>query len=557
MPDHFMLLRDFFYPRRGLLALSLALDLLANLVTVALPVLVSQAIAVLLGFNSLRGQWLFDANTPIGFQFILVLAVSTLLLKAGLDFMRKRLHSQIGEDWISWLRNRIFRHQLRINLSQYEDRGIGRHLLRFSGDLSSVQHLITRGALQFIADLSLLIIGIAVIFWLDQMLGLLTGSALLLISAGVALMNHWAGKTEIQRRNKKSEILAFVNLRLLNMASVKALNREAGEIQQFERKSEQIRRSGVQFGNWKALADTFIAFGIYATLLLVLWVTYLQQQSDPDFSPENTFAITLLLLSLRTIFGRIFQIGLVWKKGNISLRKIASLLALPIEPGQNLPEKKEPQKGSLIFTEVTHHLLDRKVLDKLTFTLAPGSIGVLHGDSGSGKTVVTKLICGLYQLQSGEITLGENQIMDLHIKDLRRSIAVVSAATPLYGSTVLDAIANSRKPENRDKAKAALIHWQQLFPALEGIRPDMRLLETLPQLTLGQQRLLQHLRAQLAQKPFWIFDEPFLGLEAASIEPLMRQIQASKARKGILILSAQPRTFMEQMLHPEWVKSLA
>jgi len=557
MPDHFRLLHDFFYPRRGFLALSLALDLLANVVTVALPVLVSQAIAVLLGFNSMRGQWLFDSGTPISFQLIIGLAASALLLKAGLDFTRKRLHSQIGEDWISWLRSRIFRHQLRINLSQYEDRGIGRHLLRFSGDLSSVQHFVTRGALQFVADLSLLIIGIAVIIWLDRMLGLLTGSALLLISAGVALMNHWAGKTEIKRRNKKSEMLAFVNLRLLNMASVKALNREAGEVQQFERKSEQIRQSGVQFGNWKALADTFIAFGIYATLLLVLWITYLQQQSDPAFSPENTFAITLLLLSLRTILGRIFQIGLIWKKGNISLQKIASLLALPTEPGLNLPEKKEPQKGALIFSEVTHYVLDRKVLDKLTFTLEPGSIGVLQGDSGSGKTVVAKLICGLYQLQSGEITLGKSRISELHIKDQRRSIAVVSAATPLYGDTVLDAIANSRKPENRDKAKAALIHWQQLFPNLRGIKPDMRLRETLPQLTLAQQRLLQHLRAQLAQKPFWILDEPFLGLEEASIKSLIHQIQVSRSQKGILILTAQPRTFLEEMLHPDWLKSLA
>ncbi|MFM9946571.1 MAG: ABC transporter transmembrane domain-containing protein [Saprospiraceae bacterium] len=556
MSEHVILLRRFFYPRRGLLFLSMTFDLLANLTTIALPVLVSQAFAILLGFNSMRWKWLFNADKANGFQAILLITAGVLLLKTGLEFVRKRLHGRIGEDWSWWLRNQIFQHHLQLSLQHYEDRGIGRYLLRFSGDLSSAQNLVTKGILQFAADLSLLITGVVVVFLLDFMIGGIVAGALLILLTLIAGVNHLAGSAEVSRRNNKSELLAFVNLRLLNIASVKILNRETGEISQFERKSENIRQAGIRYARWKALADALIAFGVYAILLLVLWVTYVQQQYNPGVLSENTFAIMLLLLSLRGVFARAFQVGLLWRKGLISLKKITNLLALPLEPGRTLPEKMEYPNGALVFRDVSYYSSNHKILEHLSFTLAPGSIGLLHDATGAGRTVVTKLITGLYQPQSGDISLGNQRFSNLHIKDLRRSIAVVSGTAPLYGKTVLDAIANSRKPENREKAKVALTKWQLLFPILSGIMPHTRLRERSPQLTNVQEILLQFLRAKLTKKPFLVLDEPFQGLDETSRTTLLEQIQTDKDRKGILFLGASRTDFTNEKLSLDWVKSL-
>ncbi|NUO03448.1 MAG: ABC transporter ATP-binding protein, partial [Saprospiraceae bacterium] len=159
-------------------------------------------------------------------------------------------------------------------------------------------------------------------------------------------------------------------------------------------------------------------------------------------------------------------------------------------------------------------------------------------------------------LQTGDIRLGDQHITDIHSKDLRRSIAVVSGAAPLYGKTVLDAIANSRKPENREKAKLALAQWQLLFPILKGIMPHTRLREGTPQLTSAQATLLQNLRAHLTKKPFLILDEPFQGLDETSQMKLLKLMQSGKPKKGILFLSALPPAFLLEKLPVDWVKKL-
>ncbi|NUO02924.1 MAG: ABC transporter ATP-binding protein, partial [Saprospiraceae bacterium] len=395
MPEHLMLLRQFFYPRRSLLFMSLTLDLLASISTIALPVMASQAFAILLGFNSMRWRWMSDAAAAKDFSVILIATASVLLAKTSLEYLRMRLHGRIGEDWSFWLRNRIFQHQLTIDLQYYEDKGIGRYLLRYSGDLGSAQQFVTRGILQFAADLTLLILGIVVIFLLNPYLGGVVGMSLLVWLFVVSGINHMAGKSETVKQNNKSELLAFVNLRLLNMASVKFLNRETGEIRQFERKSEHIRQSGLQYAHWKALAASINTFGVYAIFLLVLWVISVQQHTNPEILSANTFAVMMLLLSLRSLFGRAFQVGLIWKKGGISLKKIAGLLSLPAEPGRTPVEKMTVPVGPLVFREVSHCMAGQQIFNNLSFTLLPGSTGLLHGTTGTGKTVLTKLIAGL------------------------------------------------------------------------------------------------------------------------------------------------------------------
>ena len=65
---------------------------------------------------------------------------------------------KLGEQLIFDLRNQLFEHQLKVNMEEYDKRGIGRYLLRYSGDLSSIHGYVTKGFIRFAADALMLVI---------------------------------------------------------------------------------------------------------------------------------------------------------------------------------------------------------------------------------------------------------------------------------------------------------------------------------------------------------------------------------------------------------------
>lgn len=70
----------------------------------------------------------------------------------------------------------------------------------------------------------------------------------------------------------------------------------------------------------------------------------------------------------------------------------------------------------------------------------PGKVIALAGGSGSGKSTVAKLLCGLYPCASGAVLYDDVRLEELDIRLLRRSVAVVDQQIALFGGTVRDNI---------------------------------------------------------------------------------------------------------------------
>lgn len=525
----------------------LVLGFWANVATLLLPLVIAQTYSLLFDFQSARGRllekfgigWQADFNSWLAFLPILI------LIKAILDFFRKSEQGKLTETFLHWLRQRLFLHQLRMEVRHYEERGVGRYLLRFSGDLSSVQQFLSKGILQFSADMLLVMMGLALLFWLDSWLGGLMLIASLLLGGAVLIINRQIGKLETQRRDQKSALLSFINLRLLNIASLKAFNKETPELRQFDRRAGKIRRLGFSYHGWAALLEALVPFVVYAALTLAFLLIYSWKQSGYAFQSDNIFAFILVLLALRNTLSRTLRIGLVWKKGNISLQKIAQLLQQSTETNWSKPELNFKQP-TLRLAGVALQFYDNRIFENLYFTLPPGKRGGIIGKSGSGKSALVKMLAGLYQPSAGQIYLDAHSTLDLHPKSSRRPFAFVSDALPLYGKTIGEALAYSRR--HQAKAAGQFKAWQQLFPALQSLEMETPLRES-GRLSGSQLQLLQWLRALLTKKSFLILDEPFQNLDTETAQKLWQQIPADCA---VLLLTANAATLESLDIQLDW-----
>lgn len=525
------LLRQFLGTQGRAFRLVLGLELLGSILTLLLPLLVAQAFAEVFEFQSMRGRLLQKMGLNFQPNFLLLLGLA-ILAKLGFDYYRRYIKGLFMERFLTWLRQKLFTQHLRMQVQEYEKTGTSKYLMRFSGDLGSAQQLLNKGVFQFFADASLLALGALLLLWLNvQLGGLILGLSLL---AGWAVMgfNRRIERLEEQRRDRKSGLLSFVNQRLSNILSIKALNRETPEQQLFAKRTQKIQALGDQYQQQVALLNALIPFFIYLLLLLVLGAVYVWKKQGVIFPQDALFALILVLLTLKPVLNRVMQIGVVWKKGGISLRKIDALLAKPLEPsGADRERDWKAARAEVDLPETAIH-------PAFQFQLQKGTQLHLELNESTASTLI-KYLAALESPPEQSIHLDDLAIETLSPKSIRRQFTFVAPLFPLYGKNVLEAIAYSRK--HQTKAAGMLAEWQVLFPELTTIQAETPVSERTI-LTSAQVQLLQWLRAFLTNKPFWVLQDPFRGLSTTTCQQLQALLAQKKGEMGILYL-VEPTQF--------------
>ncbi len=517
---------------RKALLICLILSVISGFLSPLLSVLLAQAFSNALGYSSLRGAMLDDLFGGMASSILFLCAV--LALRWGFDWAGLYQRGLVLERWLAELRERLFEQQLRIDTQVYEQKGSGRYLLRFSGDLGALQNLAARGVLQFASDAVVLGVGLTYICWAAPQIGGVMVLALAVSAVVLRIFTRQVGFWETRRRDGKSALLAFVANRLQHIGAVRSLNRESSEQKLFDKRTEAIRELGGPLHFWTGLTEASAAVLVYILLLLAIPVLAGLRQQTID--PTSLLAVAFIVLSWRGLIGRMLRVGLIWEKGAISVRKMGDFFDLPTAPGIDLPDQPK-LRGALRAENLNARLGDTPLWSGLNFELKRGTIGLIHAPAGGGKSALVKILAGITSPDSGDLYIGDQRLSECHPKSARRRMTFVSDKFPLYGRTLGDAIAYSRSSDDRLMAAIQLQQWQQRFPALEGLSPDTGLKDPLARLSFAQMRLLQYLRAMLADKAIWVIDEPLLGLDETSATELMKIFETLRAKKAILLLS--------------------
>jgi ATP-binding cassette subfamily B protein len=176
-------------------------------------------------------------------------------------------------------------------------------------------------------------------------------------------------------------------------------------------------------------------------------------------------------------------------------------------------------------------------LDDISFTIPSGSVFGIVGKSGSGKTTVTRLIQGLYQVQQGLVRMDGFDSREIDLVHLRKSIGVVLQDNFLFRGTVRDNIAAAKQNATIEEVAAAA----RSAGAEEFIERLPRGYETMLEenganLSGGQKQRLAIARALITNPRLLILDEATSALDPDS-EAIIRQnlSQIAKGRTVIIV----------------------
>ena len=164
----------------------------------------------------------------------------------------------------------------------------------------------------------------------------------------------------------------------------------------------------------------------------------------------------------------------------------------------------------------------RVVFQNLNFELSSGEFAELRGPNGAGKSSLLRLIAGLNVAEAGSLVFEGGEAEET-IAEQAHYIGHSESNKPAL--TVLENLKFWAELLGSDFNPSATKHFN-----LDGLSDDQALL-----LSAGQKRRLALTRLMLAHRPIWLLDEPSVGLDAASIVLLQKQIQKHLAQGGIVL----------------------
>lgn len=218
---------------------------------------------------------------------------------------------------------------------------------------------------------------------------------------------------------------------------------------------------------------------------------------------------------------------------------------LDLEPEKASYDIKAAQSDAYISMEnVTFsYNEERQILKNFSMNIQKGERVALIGPSGKGKSTVSKLLLGYYEIQSGQISIGGRAYGEYTLKDIRDNIAYVPQEPYLYGVSIAENIAYGREGASMEDiieaAKAAQAHdfimkLEQGYETVPGERGS--------RLSGGEKQRIAIARAILKNAPILILDEATSALDNESEQLVSEALERLMEGKTTIMIAHRPAT---------------
>lgn len=463
-------------------------------------------------------------------QEIALLLFGLLLFQAFSSYFRVILFVRVAEKALAALRQATYDKLLRLPMAFYGGRRVGELNSRISSDITQLQETFTITLAEFIRQLIIIVGGITLLMYTSVQLTLFMLAILPLIVIAAVLFGRFIRKYSKRVQAEVADSNTIVEETLQGMATVKAFANEHYEWTRYREKTNEVARTAIKGGHYRAAFSSFIILGLFGAVVAVIWKGSLLIGQGAINSGE----LFSFVLYSSFIGGSIGGMADVYAKIQKAIGSTEELLDLFEEEEESLrieyndrPER--PLEGALRFEGVHFSYPGRKemeVIKGINLHVEAGETVALVGSSGSGKTTLTNLLLGFYPVDSGRILVDEKEIGAYDLSEYRKHLAIVPQDVLLFGGTIAENIRYGRTDASLEEVKAAAEKafargFIEEFP--DGF--DTVVGERGVQLSGGQRQRVAIARAFLKDPSILILDEATSALDSHSEAEVQKALE--------------------------------
>ena len=312
-----------------------------------------------------------------------------------------------------------------------------------------------------------------------------------------------------------------------SIAGIEVVKSNAQEVQEYDRfrvKAEDYRDLFVQQGKIQARYLPLLMFSFCLALGLAHSL-YLFANGSLTLGQVIAFMGFLGMLRFPT-FVSIFAFALV-KLGTAGAERILTILNAETEIDENRAGLEQPIEGEVVFDSVSFAYQGAAALRDISFTAHPGETIAIVGQTGSGKSTLTRLINRIYEVSGGRVLIDGVDVRVWSMESLRSQIATIDQDVFLFSRTLAENIAfGVRRPVSRHEIEAVAKEAQAhdfIMSFTDGY--DTVVGERGVTLSGGQRQRIAIARAFLADPRILVLDDSTSAIDSATEDQIQRALR--------------------------------
>ncbi|HXT79535.1 MAG TPA: peptidase domain-containing ABC transporter, partial [Acetobacteraceae bacterium] len=442
-----------------------------------------------------------------------------MLFETLLGFARRLIMIVIGIRTDAKLNLHLFNRLIRLPLDYFERHPAGETMYNVT-QIHQVRQFITGKLMTTLLDLMTLAVLLPFLFWLSATMAWIVlvcaTIIMLIIVAYLRPLRVVYGKVITAETNKS----AVLGETVFGIKTVKALALEPQRKALWDERIADTGKWRVAFGmlsNWPQTLVTPLERFMWVGIAMIGAYLALDTQSGLQVGALFAFMMLSQRVSQPLVgFARLME---DWEEVAGAMAQAASVLNRPLEKDAASGGLRPKFAGAISFEDVTFTYAGTKVpaLDRITFSVPPGTMLGLVGRSGSGKSTVTRLLQGINREYSGFVKLDGADLREINLRHLRSSFGVVLQENFLFRGSIRDNILAGRPGLTlEDAIRAARLAGAEEFIERMPNGYETYIEEGSPNLSGGQRQRLAIARALITDPRILILDEATSALDPES-----------------------------------------
>ena len=436
------------------------------------------------------------------------------------------------------LKNEIYKHYQNLSIAFYKQNNTGDMMNRITEDVSRVRMYLGPALMYAINIVTLFCLVITTMFRISPTLSVYVLLPLPLLAISVYYVSNIMNKRSEKVQQQLSVLTTFSQETFSGINILKSFRNEANSAHKFDMLCEEYTGKNLKLVKIDALFFPLIIFMIGLSTILTVYFGG-KQAIIGNITTGNIAEFIIYVNMLSWPVASVGWITSLIQRSAASQERINEFLNTKSEI-VNYPNEQTPIQGDIEFKNVSFTYPDTgiRALKNISFKIKEGSTLAIFGKTGCGKSTIANLICRIYDIESGDILLGENKLENLNLELLRKAIGYVPQDGYLFSGTIEENISfgSDEISEEEIKKVAAtaeitsdILRFPKKYKTIVGERGV--------QLSGGQRQRIAIARAIYKSPSIFIFDDCLSAVDSSKEQKILANLKQKTSKRTTIIIS--------------------
>ena len=479
---------------------------------------------------------------------IIPLAIILAFSAKGISlYLAKVLMIGVAEDIKKDIQKDMVSSLVKADITAIDNKHTGKFISNLTYDTSLIVSLMSTALLSIFKDSVTLIGLLIVMFYQNWKLSLIAIIMIPLASVAAKTLGKRIGKVTTEAQVKSGELNKHLMEIFKNHKLIKIFQKESYEIDRTDNFLTNLKEKG------KKISIVFVRASPIMEILTGIMIALLIFYSGKlimtgELAINNFFSFLAAMMLAYQPVRALATLNLSISTGLSAAKRIIPIIDTRNEIVEDVNAKELKIRNCEIKFEncnFKYKTSNNLIVNNLNMTIDGGKTTALVGYTGAGKSSILNLIPRFYDCEKGDIKIDNQSIYSLRVKDLRKSISIVTQDITLFDDTIKNNIIYA----NPNASKDEIIQVAKNSFALDFIEKLPKGFDTIigengVRLSGGEKQRISIARAMLKKTPIILLDEATSSLDAETESKIQRAMEVLTENKTTLVIAHRLSTII-------------